>query len=156
MQWQRASRRGRSFLRSVTWFSPSARDGIVGRLTPGVKPGAKLLVPLAFAARKPPYIFSMSPVIRQNTALSRFELDVEGDVAFANYRLTDGVAAITYVEVPRSLRQRGVGSQAINLGAAHAAGHRFSGHVHQGRAPTGRQLLQDAPWKGARHWHGAD
>jgi uncharacterized protein len=62
----------------------------------------------------------MSPVIRQNTALSRFELDVEGDIAFANYRLTDGVAAITYVEVPRSLRQRGVGSQ-LMLGLLEAA-----------------------------------
>ena len=75
---------------------------------------------MAFAARKPPYIFSMSPAVRQNTALSRFELDVEGDVAFANYRLTHGVVAITYVEVPRSLRQRGVGSQ-LMLGLLEAA-----------------------------------
>src|SRR3954462_7948644 len=120
MQWQRASRRRRSFLRGVTWFPPSDQRGIVGRLGPGIKPGARLLVPVAFAARKPPYIFSMSPAVRQNTALSRFELDVEGDVAFANYRLTDGVVAITYVEVPRSLRQRGVGSQ-LMLGLLEAA-----------------------------------
>jgi len=36
---------------------------------------------------------------------------VEGQVAFANYRLADDVLAITYVEVPRSLRQRGIGSR---------------------------------------------
>jgi predicted GNAT family acetyltransferase len=60
-------------------------------------------------------MFWMSPAVRQNTALSRFELDVEGDVAFANYRLTDGVVAITYVEVPRSLRQRGIGSLMLGL-----------------------------------------
>jgi predicted GNAT family acetyltransferase len=58
--------------------------------------------------------------IRQNTALSRFELDVEGHVAFASYQLADGVAAITYVEVPRSLRQRGVGSR-LMLGVLETA-----------------------------------
>jgi predicted GNAT family acetyltransferase len=62
----------------------------------------------------------MSSAVRQNTALSRFEFDVEGDIAFANYQLADGVVAITYVEVPRSLRQRGVGSQ-LMLGLLEAA-----------------------------------
>ena len=53
----------------------------------------------------------MSSAVRQNHAQSRFELNVEGQVAFANYRLADDVLAITYVEVPRSLRQRGIGSR---------------------------------------------
>jgi len=85
-----------------------------------VKPTARLVVPLAFAARKPSYICSMSSAVRQNDALSRFELDVEGDIAFASYRLADRVVAITYVEVPRSLRQRGVGSR-LMLGVLAAA-----------------------------------
>ena len=62
----------------------------------------------------------MSSAVRQNDALSRFELDVEGDIAFASYRLADRVVAITYVEVPRSLRQRGVGSR-LMLGVLEAA-----------------------------------
>jgi predicted GNAT family acetyltransferase len=66
----------------------------------------------------------MSSAVRQNAALSRFELHVEGHVAFASYRLADGMVAITYVEVPRSLRQRGVGSRLMLdvLEAAHAQG----------------------------------
>jgi len=62
----------------------------------------------------------MSSAVRQNDALSRFELDLEGDIAFASYRLADRVVAITYVEVPRSLRQRGVGSR-LMLGVLEAA-----------------------------------
>jgi predicted GNAT family acetyltransferase len=63
---------------------------------------------------------SMSSAVRNNTALSRFELDMEGDLAFASYRLADGVLAITYVEVPRNLRQQGVGSR-LMLGVLEAA-----------------------------------
>ena len=62
----------------------------------------------------------MSSAVRQNDTQSRFELDVEGQVAFANYRLSDDVMAITYVEVPRGLRQRGIGSQ-LMIGVLEAA-----------------------------------
>jgi uncharacterized protein len=62
----------------------------------------------------------MSSAVRQNDAQFRFELDVEGQVAFANYRLADKVLAITYVEVPRALRQRGIGSQ-LMIGLLEAA-----------------------------------
>jgi predicted GNAT family acetyltransferase len=58
----------------------------------------------------------MSGAVHQNTARSRFELDVGGYVAFANYRINDGVVAITHTETPPALRQRGIGSQLV-LGA---------------------------------------
>ena len=67
-----------------------------------------------------PYISSMASTFRQNSALSRFELEAVGDTAFADYRLADGVLAITYVEVPRRLRQQGVGSR-LMLGVLEAA-----------------------------------
>ena len=51
--------------------------------------------------------------LRDNPALSRFELDVEGHVAFANYRLANGVMAITHTEVPYALRARGIGSRLV-------------------------------------------
>jgi predicted GNAT family acetyltransferase len=51
--------------------------------------------------------------VRDNTALSRFELDVEGAVAFANYRRAPGVVIITHTETPRSLRGRGVASELV-------------------------------------------
>src|SRR3954463_13901637 len=42
---------------------------------------------------------------------ARFELDVDGHIAFANYRNLDGVIAITHTEVPYALRERGIGSR---------------------------------------------
>ena len=39
--------------------------------------------------------------VRDNKTLSRFEMDVEGAVAFANYRLTPQAVIITHTETPR-------------------------------------------------------
>ena len=44
---------------------------------------------------------------------ARFGLDVDGHTAFAVYRNIDGVIAITHTEVPRALRERGVGSRLV-------------------------------------------
>ena len=43
----------------------------------------------------------------------RFEFGVDGHIAFANYRNLDGVIAITHTEVPRELRERGIGSRLV-------------------------------------------
>jgi predicted GNAT family acetyltransferase len=51
--------------------------------------------------------------VRDNKSLGRFELDVEGIVAFANYRLAPGTVIITHTETPRSLRGRGVASELV-------------------------------------------
>jgi predicted GNAT family acetyltransferase len=51
--------------------------------------------------------------IRDNKAQSRFELDVEGAVAFANYRRLPGTVIITHTETPRSLRGRGIASELV-------------------------------------------
>ena len=55
----------------------------------------------------------MSDVI-DNKARHRFELAVEGDIAFANYRLTPQAVIITHTETPRSLRGRGIASELIS------------------------------------------
>jgi predicted GNAT family acetyltransferase len=49
-------------------------------------------------------------LVRDNTVRSRFELDVEGTTAFANYRLTPQAVIITHTETPRALRGRGIAS----------------------------------------------
>ena len=46
--------------------------------------------------------------VRDNKPLSRFELDVEDGVAFANYRQLSGNVIITHTETPRALRGRGI------------------------------------------------
>jgi predicted GNAT family acetyltransferase len=58
--------------------------------------------------------------VRDNTALSRFELDVDGATAFANYRRAGATLVITHTEVPRALRGRGIGSQLVKGVMEHA------------------------------------
>jgi predicted GNAT family acetyltransferase len=54
-----------------------------------------------------------APSVRDNKALSRFELDAEGAVAFANYHLTPSTVIITHTETPWSLRGRGIASELV-------------------------------------------
>ena len=56
--------------------------------------------------------------VRDNKPLSRFELDAEGELAFANYRLTPSAVIITHTETPRGLRGRGIASDLVK-GALH-------------------------------------
>ena len=58
--------------------------------------------------------------VRQNSALARFELDVDGHIAFASYRMVDGVMLLTHTETPRPLRERGIGERLV-LGALQQA-----------------------------------
>jgi predicted GNAT family acetyltransferase len=51
--------------------------------------------------------------VRDNKPQSRFELDAEGAMAFANYRLAPGTVIITHTETPRSLRGRGIASELV-------------------------------------------
>lgn len=51
--------------------------------------------------------------VRDNKAQNRFELDAEGAVAFANYRLTPSAVIITHTETPRALRGRGIASELV-------------------------------------------
>jgi uncharacterized protein len=48
--------------------------------------------------------------VRDNKAQNRFELDVEGGVAFANYRVTPSTVIITHTETPRG---RGIASELV-------------------------------------------
>jgi uncharacterized protein len=55
----------------------------------------------------------MAADVRDNPALSRFELDVNGVTAVANYQLKGGVMTITHTEVPPQARHSGIASQLI-------------------------------------------
>jgi hypothetical protein len=52
-------------------------------------------------------------VTRDNSVLNRFEMDVGGAIAFANYRLVDDKVVITHTETPRAFRGQGVASQLV-------------------------------------------
>ena len=54
----------------------------------------------------------MSDVI-DNVARHRFELEAEGETAFAAYTRADGVITFTHTIVPPALEGRGIGSTLI-------------------------------------------
>jgi len=51
--------------------------------------------------------------VRNNEERHRFELDVEGGMAFANYVTTPAAVIITHTETPRVLRGRGIASELV-------------------------------------------
>ena len=56
----------------------------------------------------------MAPAtVRDNKTQNRFELDVGGAVAFANYRRAPSTVTITHTETPRALRGHGVASELV-------------------------------------------
>ncbi len=65
-----------------------------------------------------------SVAVRHNPAESRFELQMDGAVALAEYRLEDGVMTFTHTETPPALQGRGIASKLIHgaLLAARAQG----------------------------------
>ncbi len=55
----------------------------------------------------------MPDTVRDNPARHRFELDADGDIAFASYVRDDGVLTINHTEVPVRLRGRGLGARLV-------------------------------------------
>jgi predicted GNAT family acetyltransferase len=53
----------------------------------------------------------MTEIVRDNPARNRFELEVDGVVAFSEYRRKAGVVTFIHTEVPDSLGGKGVGSR---------------------------------------------
>lgn len=49
--------------------------------------------------------------ITNNTEKNRFELDVDGEITFANYKIENSVLYINYVEAPPKLRGTGAASK---------------------------------------------
>lgn len=57
-----------------------------------------------------PTLATMSAV-RDNKEASRYEMDVDGGIAFANYRMSPGIVTVIHTEVPAALRGRGLGAK---------------------------------------------
>jgi predicted GNAT family acetyltransferase len=60
------------------------------------------------------FMTETSTAIRNNAARSRFELDTGNGIAFLSYSGAPGVLTFYHTEVPRSLRERGVGSTLVH------------------------------------------
>jgi predicted GNAT family acetyltransferase len=63
--------------------------------------------------------------VRQNSELSRFELDIDGHVAFANYRMAGDVMLMPHTETPPALRERGIGERVVLGAFDHARANRL-------------------------------
>ncbi|MDB5642814.1 MAG: hypothetical protein JWN07_2131 [Hyphomicrobiales bacterium] len=61
--------------------------------------------------------------MRDNTQASRFELEIEGGIVFANYRRSSSAVLITHVEAPMHLRGTGAASRLMQEVADDARAH---------------------------------
>jgi predicted GNAT family acetyltransferase len=61
--------------------------------------------------------------VRDNSAFHRFELETDGQTAYAYYQIAPGMITLTHTEVPPALGGRGVGS-ALVRGVLEAARER--------------------------------
>lgn len=70
----------------------------------------------------------MTDHFRDNEARNRFELDVDGTIAFVTYRKSPGAITLVHTEVPPELGGRGVGSKLgrTTLDAVRAQGGKLS------------------------------
>jgi len=66
----------------------------------------------------------MQTDVQDNTARHRFELALDGAVAFSNYKRDGNVVTILHTEVPAALNGRGIGSALVRgeLALARAQG----------------------------------
>jgi predicted GNAT family acetyltransferase len=69
----------------------------------------------------------MPEAFRDNEERSRFELDVDGAIAFVTYRKNDGAITLVHTEVPPELGGRGIGSKLgrATLDAVRAQGRKL-------------------------------
>ena len=94
----------------------------------------------------------MTDAVTDRADRGRFELAVDGDVAFVAYRRNGDVLVLTHAEVPRRLEGRGIGSRLVGavLELARGRGERveprcaFVAHYIE-RHPEFRDLLAAPP-----------
>lgn len=91
----------------------------------------------------------MPSAVRDNSALSRFELEAEGATAFMNYRLLGNVITLDHTETPVAARGRGIASRLVEgaLEMARARGLKIVPRcpfvrVYLAKHPEYRDLLQ--------------
>ena len=82
----------------------------------------------------------MTDEITDNTARHRFEMSLDGGMAFVAYRLTGNVVSLDHAEVPPALEGQGIGSRLVAATLAHvrSKGHKVAVHCDFVRAYMGR------------------
>jgi predicted GNAT family acetyltransferase len=73
------------------------------------------------------------PTVADNTALNRYELTVDGEVAFLTYRRRDDHVLLVHTEVPEVFRGRGYGGL-------------LAKHALDDARKTGKQVIVKCPF----------
>ena len=60
-------------------------------------------------------------LVRHNPQSSRFETEVDGQLARCDYRMQDDVMNLVHTEVPPALEGRGIGAALVRAALEHAA-----------------------------------
>lgn len=69
----------------------------------------------------------MDSKLINNTTANRFELHVEGQLAFIQYELTgEGTMCLLHTEVPKSLEGKGYGKSIVEKTLAYIKAHHYS------------------------------
>ena len=63
--------------------------------------------------------------VRHNAAAGRFEAEVEGGVAHADYRMQGDVMRIVHTEVPQAAEGKGIAGAVVKAALEHARAHRL-------------------------------
>lgn len=63
--------------------------------------------------------------LRVNDALHQLELEIQGNIAFIDYKLSGETLFLIHTEVPRALEGKGVGSAIIQKALQYAKGHHY-------------------------------
>ena len=91
----------------------------------------------------------MSEAVVHNKVKHRFELDVDGQTVFAEYRLSPGTMTFFHTLTPPALRGRGLAARVVQAALEFARGERLkvvplcwyvSGHIKE--HPEFRDLLE--------------
>jgi predicted GNAT family acetyltransferase len=61
--------------------------------------------------------------VRHDPQSSRFEADIDGQLARCDYRMHDGVMLLVHTEVPPAFEGRGIGAALVRAALAHASQH---------------------------------
>lgn len=67
----------------------------------------------------------MTENLRNNTAKNRYELEVSGNIVFADYKLENGTLYIKYVETPVALRGAGAAGKLMQYVAEQARANKY-------------------------------
>lgn len=64
--------------------------------------------------------------LRDNTAASRYELDIDGETVFASYRRSGDTLTLLWVEAPPTLRGSGAAGRLMKLLGQEATANKWS------------------------------